>query len=422
MKKLLFLVLSTFIAYYSSAQDFLQSLKASPDSLKKYVYFLASDSLKGRKTGSDGQKIAASYIANKFKESGLSPISTDSANAYFQSFALYSAPIEYRNVNISLKESHKKVHFYSDIMLLSGSGIANTSLTPYFGPIDWASDSTCYTPVIAAKSIEDGLKKLAHAYDEAKGIKTTFILILSSDKVVEFNRSRFVFSAPLMQKVDQDGDTVFYTPSINPVRAKDNLYYKAVLPFLTKYPRISILLTDEIFLKKLFSKDALNGYPDIKTPSKGKTLEIEGSYAAERFGKISTENVVGIFNGTQKKDEAIIVCAHYDHIGTKSKPETDNEGKEDSIFNGADDNASGTSAILEVARLLELAKNNGFHPKRTIILVAFTGEELGLYGSDFMVNNPIIPLNKTVAVVNLDMIGRSNESHFDSDMYAYALC
>lgn len=418
MKKFLYSILLVSIASASSAQDFLPAVRASSDSLKKYVYILASDSLKGRKTGSQGQEIAAAFIAGKFKEAGLTPISTSSANPYYQPFALYSAPIGFKEAAISIKGSSKKVYLFSDIMLLSGNGIANTSITPYFGAIDSQSDSTCYTPVLAAKSIDDGLSKINRAYTESKDSKGTFLLVLPSDKVVEFNRSRFAFSASLMQKTNQDGDTVFYTPINDPVLAKENVYYHKVLPFLAKHPSISILLTDEIFLKKLFSKDDLEGYPQVKKASVGKTLVISGSCPADRLKKIQTENVVGIFEGTKKKNEAIIVCAHYDHIGTLEK---DSNAKGDSICNGADDNASGTSAILEVARLLESAKSKGYLPNRTIILVTFTGEELGLLGSDFMVNNPIFPLSKTVAVVNLDMIGRSNETHFDSDMYVYPL-
>lgn len=418
MKKLLYSILLVSIANVSSAQDFLPAFRASSDSLKKYVYFLASDSLKGRKTGSQGQEIAADFIAGKFKEAGLTPVSTSSANPYYQSFALYSAPIGFKDVTISIKGSSKKIYLFSDIMLLSGNGIANTSITPYFGAIGSQSDSTCYTPVLAAESIDDGLSKIGRAYTESKDAKEAFLLVLPSEKVVEFNRSRFVFSASLMQKTNQERDTVFYTPINNPVLAKENIYYQKVLPFLAKHPNINILLTDEIFLKKLFSKNDLEGYPQVKKASVGKPLVISGSYAADKLKKIQTENVVGVFEGTKKKNEAIIVCAHYDHIGTIEK---DSNAKRDSICNGADDNASGTSAILEVARLLESAKSKGYLPNRTIILVAFTGEELGLFGSYFMVNNPIVPLSKTVAVVNLDMIGRSNETHFDSDMYVYPL-
>jgi Predicted aminopeptidases len=418
MKKLFYLFLFVSLACSSSAQDFIQTFRASSDSLKKYVYFLASDSLKGRKTGSQGQEIAATFIAGKFKEAGLSPISTSSANPYFQSFTLYSAPINIKDVTIKIKGLAKKVYMFNDVTILSGNGLANTSITPYFGSIGSQTDSTLYTPVITANSIDDGLNKINRAYTGKEGAKETFLLALPSEKVVELNRSRFVFSAPLMQKTNHEGDTIFYTPSINPVLPKENIYYQEILPFLAQHPNINILLADEIFLKKLFSKDALEGYPHVKKTSVGKTLEINGSYAADKLKKIQTENVVGILKGTKKRNEAIILCAHYDHIGTLEK---NSKANGDSICNGADDNASGTSAILEVARLLELAKSKGYLPNRTIILAAFTGEELGLYGSTFMVNNPIFPLNKTVAVVNLDMVGRSNESHFDSDMYVYPL-
>jgi hypothetical protein len=117
-------------------------------------------------------------------------------------------------------------------------------------------------------------------------------------------------------------------------------------------------------------------------------------------------NVVGILEGNDPllKNEAIVIGAHYDHLGKGGMGSLAANSTE--IHHGADDNASGTSALLELARQFAQAKNN----KRTLIFIAFGGEEEGLLGSRFYVNNPVFPLEKTVAMINMDMIGRLNEN------------
>lgn len=116
-------------------------------------------------------------------------------------------------------------------------------------------------------------------------------------------------------------------------------------------------------------------------------------------------NVIGILEGTDAvlKNEAIVIGAHYDHLGHGGMGSLTANSTE--IHFGADDNASGTSALIELARTFAQTKAN----KRTIIFIAFGGEEEGLLGSKFYVNNPVFPLNKTVAMINMDMIGRLNE-------------
>jgi Zn-dependent M28 family amino/carboxypeptidase len=113
-----------------------------------------------------------------------------------------------------------------------------------------------------------------------------------------------------------------------------------------------------------------------------------------------TENVIGILVGSSKKQEYIFVTAHYDHLGIM-------DGR---IYNGADDNASGTSALLELAATFAAAKKAGFAPERNIVFVAMSGEELGLLGSEFLTNNLQIPHSSIHAVYNIDMIGRASKN------------
>jgi hypothetical protein len=125
-------------------------------------------------------------------------------------------------------------------------------------------------------------------------------------------------------------------------------------------------------------------------------------------------NVIGMIKGTDKKAGAVIISAHHDHDGKLG-------GR---IYYGAVDNASGTVAIMEIARLMNLAQQSGLKPKRTIIFASYTGEERGLLGSHFFAQNPIVPIEKTWAVLNIDMMGRVDTFYSgkraDSN-YAYIL-
>jgi Zn-dependent M28 family amino/carboxypeptidase len=124
-----------------------------------------------------------------------------------------------------------------------------------------------------------------------------------------------------------------------------------------------------------------------------------------------SENIWAFIEGSEKPDEIVVLSAHYDHVGIK-------KGE---IYNGADDDGSGTVGLIEVAKALQKAKNDGFGPKRSVLILHVTGEEHGLHGSRFYSENPLFPLKNTVADVNIDMIGRRDEFHTDSNNYVYVI-
>lgn len=122
------------------------------------------------------------------------------------------------------------------------------------------------------------------------------------------------------------------------------------------------------------------------------------------FGKIHSRscfNVGGILKGTNLSHEYIVLSAHYDHLGI---------GKE-GVYHGADDNASGTATLLEIARIFSKFKKDGFPPKRNIIILFFAAEEKGLLGSEYFVEHPPIPLQNVISNLNVDMVGRIDEKH-----------
>lgn len=124
-----------------------------------------------------------------------------------------------------------------------------------------------------------------------------------------------------------------------------------------------------------------------------------------------SENIWAYIEGTDKKDEIVVVSAHYDHVGIKNGQ----------VYNGADDDGSGTVALIEIAKAFQKAKNEGNVPRRSILILHVTGEEHGLHGSRYYSENPLFPLKNTVADVNIDMIGRRDELHKDSNNYVYVI-
>lgn len=124
-----------------------------------------------------------------------------------------------------------------------------------------------------------------------------------------------------------------------------------------------------------------------------------------------SENIWAFIEGSEKPNEIVVVSAHYDHVGVK-------KGE---VYNGADDDGSGTVALLEIAQAFQKAKKEGHGPKRSILILHVTGEEHGLYGSSYYSKNPLFPIANTVADVNIDMVGRRDELHKDSNNYIYLI-
>ena len=131
----------------------------------------------------------------------------------------------------------------------------------------------------------------------------------------------------------------------------------------------------------------------------------------EDFIKKKSENVLAYIEGEENPEEVIIITAHLDHEGIKNGE----------MYPGADDNGSGTSALLEIAQAFKKAGDDGHYPKRSILFLHTTAEEIGLYGSRYYSQNPVFPLKNTVANLNLDMIGRVDNQHLNNPNYLYLI-
>lgn len=124
-----------------------------------------------------------------------------------------------------------------------------------------------------------------------------------------------------------------------------------------------------------------------------------------------SENIWAFIEGSEMPAEILVISAHYDHVGTKNGE----------IYNGADDDGSGTVALLEIAQAFQKAKNEGYGPRRSILFLHVTGEEKGLHGSRYYAENPLFPLKNTIADINIDMIGRRDDLHKETNNYVYVV-
>ena len=140
---------------------------------------------------------------------------------------------------------------------------------------------------------------------------------------------------------------------------------------------------------------------------------VPASFFKKGSGLKSSENVLAYIEGSEKPNEIIVISAHLDHVGMD---------KEGNVFNGADDDGSGTVAVMQIAQAFKEAKAAGHGPKRSILFLHVTGEEKGLYGSRYYTENPIYPLVSTVTNLNIDMIGRNDKDHPKlDDNYLYLI-
>ena len=179
------------------------------------------------------------------------------------------------------------------------------------------------------------------------------------------------------------------------------------------YFLISMSMGEEIL--NTSEKQILNAIDKAKNGKYTALLKIGSGevtfFASQHIEKVRTENVMGFIEGTDKKNECIVLTAHYDHIGV--------DGEE--VNNGADDDGSGTVAIMEIAQAFSMAKKDGHGPRRSILFLAVTGEEKGLLGSEYYVNHPAVPIEKTITNLNIDMIGRIDSRHREDPEYVYLI-
>jgi hypothetical protein len=368
--------------------------------LRTHVTYLASDRLEGRRTGETGATYAAGYVANTFANYKLKTASSLDSKSYLQSFP-YITGVELANDNL-LKINNSQLNLKTDWMPIgfsAGGKLANAPVVfAGFGITSAELKYDSYEDLDIRNKIalvfegapegDQQFARLADARVKAKIAAdkgASGFIIISGDS--DFSKSKFA---------TLDYDQVLGESSIPAVV----ISRAAASKLLGEADEKGL---DELEKWIAMRKDAPKSI-DIKLANRPKlTAELNVN-----LPKTTAQgyNVIGVLPGRDLilKDEAIIIGAHYDHLGHGGKGSLDVNSK--AIHHGADDNASGVSAMLELARQFKKSKNN----RRTLIFIAFGGEEEGLLGSKFYVNNPLYPLEKTVAMINMDMVGRLKDN------------
>lgn len=370
MKKLL-IVLCGLLALHTSAQKknktaekYAQTILTAD--LQTHLFIVAAPEMEGRETGTEGQRKAAEYLKQQFTKIGITPGNNGS---FEQFYPLYKD---------TLKEAQMSINGKSYV----------------FG-----KDFTA-----ALNSINTSTMFIGEVIQLAKGDTVTDVkgrTVLFAKAPTQQDLFRVYQRQPALVLIAQTGIDKQSSPRAG------RMYFSL---FRSRQMAATVRISEEMaeqILKADFAK------------AKEQTLETK-AYSTEltvAFNKevqtLSASNVLGVIEGTDKKDEWVVISAHYDHVGFIG-------GK---IHPGADDDGSGTVGLLELAEAFAKAKAAGKGPRRNILFLAVSGEEKGLWGSEYYSNHPVYPLDKTSLDINIDMIGRKDDklNSADSNNHVYLI-
>lgn len=383
----------------------------APDALLQHIKFLSADELKGRANGTPELETAGKYIAEEFKEIGLEP--GGAKMEWFQPFQLLAGLTVGSPNRLSISAKGRTAQFALGTSYYPLSAPSNED------PVKPSSDLRGLPLVFAGY----GLAVPAVGYDDYRDIDVNgkAVLIFSHEPQERNANSRLNGTRPMPQTTlsakanlaRSKGAKLLLVVS-DPTHRVDDAPYALFsndpdaedhgIPVLRIRREEAQPLIDAWQLEAIAKQIDTDLVPRSRELSEGKVDYIE--HLAKN--RQTVRNVVGVLPGSDptRAKEAIVIGAHYDHVGVGGRLSVNPE-RAGEIHNGADDNASGTASIIEMARAA--AADRGRFP-RTLIFVAFAGEERGLLGSAHYVTQPHIPIENTIAMLNLDMVGRANGS------------
>lgn len=382
----------------------------TPEKIKTHIDFLASDALLGRNTPSPGLDTAAAYITREFIKDGLQPVN----GSYFNPIHLTTTGLGDDNY----------------VEINNNGEIKNLTIKTGFVPFENTASGTAEGSLVFAGY---GISAPGLNYDDYAGLNVAGKVVIVLRHMPREQDSSSIFKKPGNQKyanLDYKMENAISHGAKGLLVITDPLNHLMLTPRGFPWPtlyknfpkdalalslkdidqnRIPLIHVGKEVINILFgSVDSLKNIQslmdkELKPWSKEfPTVSVKIKVTTIENGA-KTGNIVGLLPGTDPvlKNEILVIGAHYDHVGYKKEHK---EG-EKYIYNGADDNASGTSGLLEVAEAFAKAKAK---PKRSILFIAFTGEEKGLFGSQAYVSHPLFPLEKTIAMLNMDMISRGH--------------
>lgn len=357
----------------------------------EHIKYLASDELQGRRAGTEFADKAAEYIASEFKKYGLAPISRP--DNFLQTFEITTEiklgrgnRIKMNGAGLDPEKDFIPLGFSSngtvesDVVFV-GYGISDDSLFNEYENVDVNGKIVLmfrYTP--KWDSTGNNLSRLASL----------------RFKAISAKQNGAAAALIVTGYADEDqGDLIELK--------FDNSFKDAGLPVLS----LSRSAAEKLFQKSGMDMREIQQQLNSDTTTISKSLNTKMKITTDLIQiKKPTSNVVGLLRGNhpQLKDEYVVIGAHYDHLGLGGEGALGADGE---IHNGADDNASGTTGLLEIAEFLAAMQHK---LQRSYIFVAFAGEEMGLLGSSYYANNAVYPIDQTVSMINMDMIGRMNEN------------
>jgi hypothetical protein len=383
---------------------------------KALVDKLASKEFQGRETGEEGQRLAADFIAQQFKEAGI-PAKGD-RNSYFQKIYLSNESWTNIGMKVGDQELKNKTDFYvypsanpstpllnlKEVVFVgygiedpkyndyNKADVAGKAVIFYDGePLDKSGNSLITGTSFKSNWSIDWKKKVQLA--KTKGAVMVFIIDPKFEENVKSNKK--LLSTYGWKPVSSYDAT-------KPVDFINNMFVSpatARVIFGGKTEKIDDALSD------------LQGGEKFKAVKVKSKIEVRLEKAVKR---LEGSNVLAVIEGSDElfKKEYVFVTAHYDHLGSPDSTV---------VYYGADDNASGTSGVIEIARAFMEAKKKGMGPKRTVVCMLVSGEEKGLLGSRYYVDFPMFPLDKTIVDINIDMIGRVDKPHETNPNYIYVI-
>ncbi|MEP6911584.1 MAG: M20/M25/M40 family metallo-hydrolase [bacterium] len=409
-RSILLPVLLAAVSFAVLAQQTARPTTPSAERLREHVTYLASDKLEGRRTGSGGANMAAEYIAREFSRYGLrrsigrdlpgmSILEADSPRRYMQSFP-YVAGVELGKGN--------KLSFSAE-----DASVTNLPVGEDWMPLGFSANGR--VEKAAGVFVGFGITAAELKHDDYSGVDVTGKVAIAFVGTPDGDNPHGQFAR-------------YEEPRWKAIAAR-NAGAKALI-LVSQQEQF----TDERLAKLRYDNSAGDaGLPVVIVSSGTLIPHVAGSDFADTLARmrkgvipqvnvkalitlstdivrreVSAWNVVGILDGSDPtlKNETIVIGAHYDHLGRGGEGSL--APKEGEIHHGADDNASGTAGVIELARLFTDGRPR---PRRTIVFIAFSGEEEGLLGSNYYVNHPIVPLTNTVAMINMDMIGRLKDKN-----------
>lgn len=376
------IVLTVLVGAFAYAQDKAAIKYASTitaQDMRSKLTVLASDEMGGRETGEKGQKMAAEFLAKFYADLGMD---APSEGTYYQKFNLYQT--DWTGVTVKTKKGQQK---NGDTFIFRGNG-------------NMTKEEKIFT-VFAGAGAEADFKGL--------DLKDKGVIIMSSENDRETIKRAKDAGARAVFVANADTDAFIKgLPRIARRSLKGRLSTKDgrdAAENLLFY--ISIDMAADLLNS---STDKLNAAISDSKSIKGRTVRTN---VKRTINEVPTENMVAYIEGTDLKDEVLVISSHFDHIGQNEDGTV--------INNGADDDGSGTTAVMEIAEAFKQATNEGNGPRRSILFLNVTGEEKGLLGSAYYGDNPLFPLEKTVNNLNIDMIGRVDPDHEDNPNYVYAI-